>query len=468
MRPQGSIATDAMPTTSAPTIRDIVYAPSVPELIRQMRRKGQLGFFMDAWRDYGDLPHLKLGGREMFLVIHPDHVRRVTVSHADNYDKLETYDIVRELLLGEGLVASRGELWRRQRRLMAPFFTPRAIEQYLPVFVADTEALIDRWTRLASQGQPIELGDEMMLVTAAVILHTMFSTESSDDMLEIKAAVETMIRYVASGQQNPIQLPRWLPTPANRRYFKARELVHHYIAALLAQRRSLPQDQWPDDLLTKLMLARDEQTGEAMSDALLRDESITIFFAGHETTARTLNFLFYALAQHPEVEQRMVAEIEPVLGGRTPTVEDLKRLPYTLQVIKETLRLYPAAPLYARDVVADDQMDGVHLPGGTRVLPFPYATHRHPGFWPDPERFDPERWTAEAEAARHPYAFHPFAAGKRICLGNNFSLFETHVITAMLVPRFHLQLKPGHQPQVVMEGTIASKNGMPMTIEQRR
>jgi cytochrome P450 len=204
-----------------------------------------------------------------------------------------------------------------------------------------------------------------------------------------------------------------------------------------------------------------------MSDALLRDESITIFFAGHETTARTLTFLFYALAQNPAVEQRMLAEIEPVLGGRTPTVEDLKRLPYTLQVIKETLRLYPAAPIYARDVVADDQMNGVRIPGGTRVIPFPYATHRHPDFWPDPERFDPERWTPQAEAARHPYAFHPFAAGKRICLGNNFSLFETHVIVAMLVPRFQLRLKPSFQPQVVMEGTIASKNGMPMFIQER-
>jgi cytochrome P450 len=179
-----------------------------------------------------------------------------------------------------------------------------------------------------------------------------------------------------------------------------------------------------------------------------------------------LTFLFYALAQNPEVEQRMLAE-SAVLGDRTPTVEDLKRLPYTLQVIKETLRLYPAAPIYARDVVADDQMDGVRIPGGTRVLPFPYATHRHPAFWPDPERFDPERWTPQAEAGRHAYAFHPFAAGKRICLGNSFSLLETHVIAAMLVPRFQLRLKPGHQPQVVMEGTIAVKNGMPMIIQPR-
>ena len=163
----------------------------------------------------------------------------------------------------------------------------------------------------------------------------------------------------------------------------------------------------------------------------------------------------------------MVDEITGVLGDRQPTADDLKRLPYTLQVVKETLRLYPAAPLYARDVVAEDEINGVSIPGGVRVMPFPYATHRHPDFWPDPERFDPDRWTPEAEAARNPYAFHPFAAGKRICLGNNFSLLESHVIAAMLVPRFQLRLAPGHQPQVAMAGTITSKNGMPMLVERR-
>ena len=456
-----------MTTINGNKPRNDLYSPGVPELIGQMRSKGQLQFFMDVWQDYGDLAHMKFGSQEMFLVVHPDAVRHVTVSNSANYDKLESYDGVRELLLGDGLVASRGDLWRRQRRLMAPFFTPRAIEQYLPVFIADTQAMIDRWNGLSAEDQPIEMGDEMMLLTAAVILHTMFSTESSDDMLEMKAAVETMIRYTASGQQNPIKLPRWMPTPANRRYFKARELVHTYIDTLLTQRRAMPEDQWPDDLLSKMMLTRDVDTGEAMSDSLLRDESITIFFAGHETTARTLTFMFYALSQNPQGERRMVDEITGVLGDRQPTADDLKRLPYTLQVVKETLRLYPAAPLYARDVVAEDEINGVSIPGGVRVMPFPYATHRHPDFWPDPERFDPDRWTPEAEAARNPYAFHPFAAGKRICLGNNFSLLESHVIAAMLVPRFQLRLAPGHQPQVAMAGTITSKNGMPMLVERR-
>lgn len=443
------------------------YSPGMLDLVTEMRRKGMLQLMLDVWREYGDLAHLQLRGQDMFLVVHPDHVRHVNITRSDNYDKLQSYDAVRELLLGEGLVSSRGELWRRQRKLMAPFFTPRAVEHYLPVMVADGQALLGRWEQLAQVGEPVEMGDEMMLVTAAIILHTMFSTESTAEMLEIKDAVETMIRFVAGGQLNPLRPPLWLPTPGNRKYFRARELVHTYIGALLAQRRSLPEAQWPDDLLTRMMRARDEQTGEAMSDSLLRDESITIFFAGHETTARTLTFLFYALATHPEVEARLYDEVTSVLGERTPTVADLKQMPYALQVVKETLRLYPAAPFYARDAVSDDVIEGTHIPGGSRMLVFPYATHRHPDFWEDPERFDPDRWRPEAEAARHASAFHPFATGQRICLGNNFSLFETHVLVAMLVPRFRARLLPGYTPQVEMAGTITVKNGMPMVIEAR-
>lgn len=444
-----------------------IYAPNMLDLFSQMR-KGPLNFFMDVWKEYGDLANIRIGSRNMFLVVHPDHVRHVNVTHSQNYDKLDSYNDVRELLLGDGLVSSRGDLWKRQRKLMAPYFTPRSIEQYLPVMVGDGQALLKRWEQLAQTGETIEMGDEMMLVTAAIILHTMFSTESDSEMLKMKDAVETMIQFVSRGQLNPIQLPLWVPTPRNRKYFRSHELVHTYINALLEQRRKMPEAEWPDDLLTKLMRARDEQTGEAMSDALLRDESITIFFAGHETTARTLSFLFYALATHPEVEAKLYEETSSVLDGRAPTIADLKRLPYTLQVVKETLRLYPAAPFYARDVVADDVIDGVTIAGGSQMLPFPYATHRHPDFWYEPERFDPERWRPEVEANRHPYAFHPFAAGARICLGNNFSLFETHTLVAMMVPHFRARLAAGHVPQIDMAGTITSKNGMPMVIERRK
>jgi len=230
----------------------------------------------------------------------------------------------------------------------------------------------------------------------------------------------------------------------------------------------MPEAQWPNDLLSKLMLARDEETGEAMSDTLLRDESVTMFFAGHETTARTMTFTWYALAKHPDVARKLHDEIDAVVGDRLPTIDDLKRMPYTLQIIKETLRLYPAAPLYVRDAVQTDVIDGMRIDAGAQILLSPFLTHRHPGFWPDPERFDPERWLPEREAAMHPYAYHPFAAGQRICLGNNFSLFESHLLLVLLARRFAPTLTdPQFVTQLDMAGTLFSRNGMPMRIMPR-
>jgi cytochrome P450 len=453
--------TNTKPQATGRTSRYIV------DIAFDMQRKGMLGFFLDAWRRYGDLARIQIRSEVMFLVTHPDDVRAVSVSKRNNFNKLQSYDVVRELLLGNGLLTSTGGLWRRQRRLMAPFFTPTAVTDYLPAVLADGRSLIERWDRLAESGKPVEIIDQMMLATASIILRSMFSMASDDQMLQIKDAVETMIQFVATREMNPFSPPLWLPTPANNLYRDARQLVHSYINGLIARRRAIPESEWPDDLLCKLMRARDEETGEAMADDLLRDEAITVFFAGHETTARTLTFLWYALSQNPEVEEHLHEEIDRVVGRRTPTLEDLKQLDYASRVIKETLRLYPPAPVYVRDTITDDEVGGRQIPAGARMMLFPYATHRHPEFWDDPEHFDPERWLPEREAARHPYAYHPFAAGQRICIGNNFSLFESQVLVAMLAARFAPRLLPGHQPRIGMAGTLVSRNGLPMIIVSR-
>jgi len=439
----------------------------IVDIALEMQQKGPLEFFMDIWRQYGDMARIQIRSEVMFLVTHPDDVRAVNVSQRENFDKLGSYDVVRELLLGNGLLTSTGDLWKRQRRLMAPFFTPKAIVDYFPVVLADGQTLIERWNRLSESGETVEIIDEMMLATASIILRSMFSMESDEKMLQIKNAVETMISFVSTREMIPLSLPLWLPTPANNRYRQAHELVHTYIEGLIGRRRAMPEDEWPDDLLSKLMLARDEETGQAMPDDLLRDEAITIFFAGHETTARTLTFLWYALSQNPEVERQLHEEIDSVIGRRTPTLNDLKQLEYTSRVIKETLRLYPPAPVYVRDTIADDEVGDRHIPAGARMMLFPYATHRHTDFWDDPERFDPDRWLPEREAARHPYAYHPFAAGQRICIGNNFSLFESQVLVAILAARFAPRLIPGHQLQIGMAGTLVSRNGLPMIVASR-
>jgi len=436
------------------------------QFIGGVRRDGFLAYAGKLWREHGDVFQVRIGRRTLVFAMHPDAVEHVSVGHRQNYDKFGSYEAVRRFLLGDGLVVSTGELWRRQRKLMAPFFTPKAVQAYAGLMLRDTERMVERWQGLASAGTEVEIAQEMTFVTASIILKAMFGTETMESIHQMKDAVETMISFVDT-KMSGVHLPLWLPTAKNRKYLAARALVHGAIERIIAQRRSTDEAQWPDDLLSRLMKVRDEETGQAMSESLLRDESITTFFAGHETTARTMTFAWYALAANPKVTERLHEELDRVLGGRPPTVEMLRQLPYTLQVIKETLRLYPAAPFYVRDAVAADTIGGFDVPAGAAVMVSPYYTHRHPQFWDEPEVFDPDRWTREREAGRHGYAYHPFAAGPRICIGNHFSLLESQVLLAMLAQRFIPRLRAGYAPRWVMQGTLGLANGLPMVIHAR-
>jgi len=451
-----------MESTSIKTIP----GPGILEAVRGLRQHGFLEYVGQLWRTYGDTFQLNLGLRTLIFAINPEAVRYVNITNRKNYDKLGSYDGVRRYLIGEGLVASTGDLWRRQRKLMSPFFTPRGVQAYAEIMLRDGEKLLERWDSIAQKGQTVEMDEEMTLVTASIILKAMFSSETDEAIVKMKESVETMISFT-DDRQSGLGLPLWVPSRANRKYRAARDGVHQYINTLIAQRRETPEEQWPDDLLTRLMQARDPETGEAMVEHLLRDESITTFFAGHETTARTMTAAWYALASNPEVSERLHDELDDVLGEGYPTLEDLHNLPYTLQVIKEVLRMYPPAPVYVRDAVGDDNLDGYEIPAGSAVMLSPYFTHRHPDFWDNPQQFDPNRWTPEREAARHAYAYHPFAVGQRICIGNNFSLLESHILLALLAKRFDPQLAAGFTPQWVMRGVLSTANGMPMRIEAR-
>lgn len=433
------------------------------EALRGLRRSGFLDYIGELWQQHGDLFKINIVNRHMVVAIHPDAVRHVNVANRQNYDKLQSYDLVREFMTGYGLLSSNGELWRRQRKLMSPFYTPRGVQAYGEIMLRDGHRLLERWAHLS--GNTVHMGEEMTFVTAAIILRAMFSMETDEAIIGMKKAVETMIGYIGTSQTG-IMIPLWLPTPANRAYINARHKVHTYLHSIIVQRRALPETDWPNDLLTRLMQARDEETGEPMSESLLRDESITTFFAGHETTARTMTFTWYALAKAPHVAEKLHAELDAVLGDRTPTLEDLHHLPYTLQVIKEVLRLYPPVPFYIRDAIAEDKVKDFNTQG-LPILMSPYYTHRHPDFWEDPLEFNPDRWTPEQEAAMHPYAYHPFAAGQRVCIGNNFSLLESHILLALLAREYMPRLAPGFTPKFVMGGTLGTSNGFPMIIERR-
>jgi cytochrome P450 len=287
--------------------------PGLLAFIQGIRSLGFLEFVGQQWREHGDVFQVRAGLRTLVFAMHPDAVERLNVSHRQNYDKLKSYDPVRRFLTGEGLVASTGELWRRQRKLMAPFYTPKGVLAYAELMLRDAAALTERWHGLARTGDEVEIAEEMTQVTASIILKAMFSTETVSSIHQMKDAVETMVSFV-NDQQTGLTLPIWVPTPGSRRYLQAREKVHRLITALIAQRRSLAEEQWPDDLLSRLMRARDEETGQPMSENLLRDESLTTFFAGHETTARTMTFTWYALATNPHVAAKLHDELDRVLG----------------------------------------------------------------------------------------------------------------------------------------------------------
>jgi len=440
--------------------------PGALSFLRGVRSHGFLDHVGRLWREHGDTFQVSVGGRRLLFAMHPDAVRQVNVSLRQRYDKVGSYDDVRRYLTGEGLVASTGEVWRRQRRLMAPLFTTAGVRGYAGLMLRDAERLAERWEGLASRGAEVEIAEEMTQVTATIILRAMFSSETMESIHQMKSAVETMISFV-NQRVTGLAMPLWVPTPRNQRYKAARALVHGSIAALIAARRALDESDWPEDLLSRLMRARDEETGEPMTETLLRDESITAFFAGHETTARTMTFAWYALAANPEVAGRLHGELDYVLGGRVPTVEDLIRLPYTLQVIKEVLRMYPPAPFYGRDAVEADEIGGYEVAPGTAVMLSPYYTHRHPTFWEDPEVFEPDRWTREREADRHSHAWHPFAAGPRICIGNNFSLLESHLLLAVLARRFAPRLREGYAARWQMQGVLGLEGGLPMVMASR-
>lgn len=263
--------------------------PSLPSFLWGVRSFGFLDYVGKLWRQHGDVFGVRIGSRMRVFAFHPDAVEHVSVKHRQNYDKLVSYDPVRSYLLGQGLVVSTGDLWRRQRKLMAPFFTPKGVQAYAALMLRDGEQLVARWQKLAESAAEVEIAVEMTFVTASIILKVMFSTETIESIHQIKDAVDTMIKFV-NGRMAGWEIPTWVPTEGNRRYLAARKLTHDTIESLIRKRRSMPPQNWPDDLLSRLMNARDEDSGQPMSESLLHDQSITTFFAGHETTARTMTF----------------------------------------------------------------------------------------------------------------------------------------------------------------------------------
>ena len=424
-------------------------------------RRDPLAFFTDLARD-GDVVPVRLVTRG-FLINRPDYIKHVLQDNHTNYGKGPLYPRLKPVA-GEGLVTSEGELWRRQRRLAQPVFSRDRIASFATTMTTRTDAMLERWASHAERGEPLDVHAEMMTLTLAILGDTVFGIDLSheSDVLTraVTAAIEITNRRVYSLFPAPL---RW-PTRRNRRYRRVLATLDAVVNDMIARKRGARTA--PNDLLSMLMAARDDETGEQMSDRQLRDEAMTMLIAGHETTALVLSFTWYLLSLHPDVERKLHEEVSRVLGDRCPSSEDLPHLGYTSLVVHEVMRLYPPAWFIARRAINEDTIGRQRIPAGSAVLLVPYLTHRHPAYWDNPEGFDPERFTPERSAGRPRFAYFPFAAGPRQCIGSNFAMMEAQLIVAMIVQRYRLRLVPGHRLELDASITLRPRHGITMTLQR--
>ena len=427
-------------------------------------KRDPIGVFLTAAHRFGDVAYFKIGPRHGYLITNPADVRRVLQDNARNYHKSPLYDKLR-MSLGNGLLTSEDEFWLRQRRIAQPAFHRQRIAQLastMAMAIRDTAA---SWEALASAGRPVDVGEEMMRLTRTVVVRALLGADLGPFATQIDQAWTVINQHVGESFWSLGLTDRW-PTAKNRRFEAARALLRAAVDHVISERRRTSPDS-ASDLLSMLMGARDEETGETMTDEQLRVEVTTFLLAGQETTSLALTWTWYLLSQHTEARQRLEEEIDAALGGRPPEYADLASLPYARMVIDESLRLYPPAWGFSRQALADDELGGFRLPRGWLAFVIPYVLHRLPAFWQNPEAFDPDRFSAEQSADRPKFVYLPFGAGPRQCIGNHFALIEAQLIVGTLAQRYRLHLVPGHRVEPWPLITLRPRFGMPMIIERR-
>jgi cytochrome P450 len=425
-------------------------------------RGDPLALVLTLARKYGDVSHLTAGGEHLVLLNGPQLVKDVLVTHQRNFRKGRGLDRARRLL-GDGLLTSEGETHLRQRRLIQPAFHKERIASYASAMTEYAERVQARWR----DGTQIDVAEAMMHLTLGIVGRTLFDADVEDRAGHVGRALTAVLESFWTTMLPFPDLIDRLPIPALRRGRAARAELDGIIYGLIAERRRSPGDR--GDLLSMLLLAQDEeQGGRGMTDTQVRDEAMTIFLAGHETTANALSWTWYLLARHPDAEARLHAELDTVLGGRVPTLADTPRLRVVEQVISEAMRLYPPAWIIGRRAIHDYDVAGYRLPAGTIVLLSPYVSHRDPRHFVEPDRFVPERWTPEFRQGLPPFAYFPFGGGTRRCIGESFAWMELMLVVATIASRWRLRLVPGHRvvPQPVV--TLRLKHGLKMSMEARR
>ncbi len=453
-------ASDSVSPISA-TENPIPRVPGLPLLGNVVELwRDPLGMFDRALPYSQDVIEYRFGPFRYLLANTPQAAEHVLIKSAKRYIKSANYNALR-LVLGNGLVTSEGSYWRRQRKLAQPAFHHRSLVGFLNTMARCTQEAIAGW----QPGQSIDLHQEMTALTFRIVGLTLFSTDLAQDAKSMGWAMDHLLRFANDRIESVVKLPLWLPTPANRRYAKALSVVDGMIYRIIEARRASSQTH--NDLLGLLMAATDESGSDRMTDLQLRDELLTLASAGHETTTNALTFTLYLLSKHPEVEARLVEEVQSVLGDRPPDLQALSKLEYTERVIKESMRLYPPVWVLEREALEDDDICGYTVPKGTIVMVAPYAMHRRAELWKDTTRFDPDRFLSEQEGARPRGAFLPFGAGPRVCIGNAFAMMEAKLIIAMLMNQRRITLPEQTTAKPEAGITLRARLSHPATVFPR-
>ncbi len=409
-------------------------------------------------REYGDLVYFKVARQHMYLVNHPDYVREVLVNNQSNFIKSRALQRAK-VLLGEGLLTSEGQQHLRQRRLVQPAFHRERLAGYAAAMSAGAVRWRDRW----QAGGTLDISTEMPHLTLSIVAQTLFSADVEAEASEIGAAMTTVLEMFRLLLMPFAEYLEKLPLPHVRRFEKARARLDATIYGLIRERRTSGVDT--GDLLSMLLFAQDEESG--MTDEQVRDEALTLFLAGHETTANALTWTWYLLSQHPEIERRLHDEIDAVLGDRAPEFADVPQLRYAEMILAEALRLYPPAWAIGRKAKGPFELAGVEVPAESICILCPYLVHRDPRWFPEPEKFDPERWTPEARDARPKFSYFPFGGGARVCIGERFAWMEGVIVMAAIAQKWRLRLQPGQRVEPLPLITLRVKNGLRMIPEPR-
>ena len=416
--------------------------------------------FIERCRDYGDVVRTRFLWVNAFFLYNPADIETMLTTNARSYRKAQSLrSPFFHRLVGNGLVTSEGEFWRRQRRLAQPAFHRQRISSYGDIMVQYAQRTIANW----QDGEQRDLSRDMTRLTLEIVVKTLFNSDVSKDADHVGQILTSLVKPFASQATLKWILDNRLPTPGHRRYFNAVSEIDRIVFRIIAERRASGYDE--GDLLSMLLQAQDDD-GTRMNDAQLRDEVMTLFLAGHETTALALSWSWYLLASHPEAEKKFHAELDEVLGGRTPTVADMASLKYTEMIAKEAMRLYPPAYAVGREAIEETEIGGFRVPKGTQLFAFQWVTHRDARFFEDPAAFKPERWTSEKSEQLPKYAYFPFGGGPRQCIGNYFAMMEIVLLLAAIGQRFRFALTD-ERVEVLPVLSLRPKSGIKVKLHHR-